>query len=179
MLAKTHIMSTMLTGGIVSFTVPTESLNYFLIALFIGSIFPDIDESGSYIGRRMVFVSLFLSIFIKHRGITHTILILLVYALIGITLHAYYMLGWIPWVTAGFILGNAIHIIGDMTTRSGVAILYPFYTGSLHLMPRLLRLQTGSIIEQAIILPLFSLLMGLTYYHLILEKAQGLLHLVD
>ncbi len=176
MLAKTHIMSTMLTGGIVSFAVPTESLNYFLAVLFIGSIFPDIDENGSYIGRRMIFVSLVLSLFIKHRGITHTILILLVYALIGIALHAHYMYGWISWTTAGFILGNAIHIIGDMMTRSGVAILYPFYTGSLHLMPRPLRLRTGRIIEKAIVLPLFSLLMGLTYYYLLLEKSQGLLH---
>lgn len=47
----------------------------FYIGLFIGTIFPDIDEPESYIGRKFPIFSNLLSIFVEHRGVTHLLFI--------------------------------------------------------------------------------------------------------
>ena len=132
--------------------------------VIFGSTFPDIDEPGSYIGRKLPFISHILNIFIQHRGITHTILILFLYFMMFFFAEMKYKehIGSITEIFfLGFIVGNLGHILGDMTTKSGVTILYPFTSKSFGLLPKRYRYITGSAVEYLVVFPLFSILLFL------------------
>ncbi len=139
-------------------------LMYF-IGVVIGSLFPDIDEPGSYIGRKLFMFSLILSQFIDHRGITHTITICIAYA--GI-LYSTYLMSWLDTnmilLSIGFLVGNIGHIFGDMMTKGGVAILYPLSKKRIGLFPRPMRFYTSGVIERIVIFPLFFLLSAFVIY---------------
>lgn len=51
-----------------------------------------------------------------------------------------------PYVGAGFCAGYLSHLLGDGCTRSGIPLI-PYTAARLHLLPRLLRVRTGSIGE--------------------------------
>lgn len=86
-----------------------------------------------------------------HRGPLHS--------LAGIAL---LWLGWQP--TLALALGMLSHLLGDASTKSGVPLLYP-KPGRWHLLPKDLRLTTGSPEEEAVfgvmLLPLLLLLFEL------------------
>ena len=50
---------------------------------------------------------------------------------------------WGPWVAVGFCAGYLSHLAGDGCTRAGIPLV-PYTTARLHLLPRLLRIRTGS-----------------------------------
>jgi len=132
--------------------------------VLFGSTFPDIDEPGSYIGRKLPFISRILSIFIQHRGITHTLLILFLYIALFFfveTNYKEYIGSMAEMFFLGFIIGNLGHILGDMTTKSGVTIFYPFTSKSFGLMPKSYRYITGSAVEYLVVFPLFSIFLFL------------------
>ena len=75
------------------------------ILFLLGSLLPDIDEPISMIGR-------WFHLPVKHRGLTHTILLLC---------------GLLKWpVFIWLILGCFLHIFWDSFSRMGVCWLYPF-----------------------------------------------------
>lgn len=172
MTAKTHIASSLSMGmGVVIYAA--EVLNYslsifsllvFLVGVFSGSLFPDIDEPSSKIGNKFKIVSEILSLFVKHRGVTHTFLIVLFYFVLGIWLandissFADSEPDIIHILFFGFILGNLFHIIGDMMTKGGVPFFWPISNKNIGLLPKSLRFYTFGIIEMFVVLPLFSML---------------------
>lgn len=89
----------------------------FYPALLLGAIYPDIDMTNSYIGRR-VFLSEIFAYFFSHRTITHSVFIMTI--LFGI---AAYIWG-INAFLAGFTVGFLTHILGDLSNGK-VQILYP------------------------------------------------------
>jgi len=145
-------------------SLPNSTLSgLFLFGVFFGSTFPDIDEPHSHIGRKFPIFSNILSLFIKHRGITHTIIVLFIYCGLFFTLlntlhFDAKMREYIIYSFAGFIVGNIGHILGDMSTISGVSLLYPFTQKSFHILPKFLRYRTGGAVERLFVLPLFTLL---------------------
>ena len=128
-------------------------------------MFPDIDEPHSYIGRRFTIFSQIFSLFFKHRGITHTALIILVYiALIPlISYNPLYKL-----IGIGFIIGNVGHILGDASTKSGVPIFYPIYSKGFGILPKAFRYTTGGGIEYMFVLPAFTLALGYLLFQILL-----------
>ena len=87
--------------------------------VFLGSIFPDIDEPHSKINRWSGFIGKIITYFSKHRGIFHSF-----WPYIIISAFLSYFSSW-PYALA-FFMGYLSHIFSDCLTRMGVAPLYPF-----------------------------------------------------
>jgi len=192
-IAKTHMLSSLSLGMAIPivattlyhFPLPNSILlALFLGGVFVGSTFPDIDEPNSYIGRKLSLFSRFLSLFINHRGITHTILVLFIYyglffALLT-TLHFdAKMREYIIYSFAGFIVGNIGHILGDMTTISGVSLFYPVIRKNIGLLPKPLRYCTGGKVENSFIRPLFTLIfLAESFYLFKMYNGHFIMHLL-
>lgn len=86
----------------------------------LGSLLPDIDHPRSYLGSMFPFLSVPISKLFGHRGFTHS---LMATSILGIAT-AYW---WVsnPLFFGGLLLGYLSHLLADMTTPSGVPLLYP------------------------------------------------------
>jgi len=160
-----------------SFTI----LNYlqFYIFFIFGTIFVDIDEPNSYIGRKLFFISIPFKIFnvlaklfllplslfgiklkninrfFEHRGITHILLTPLIIALIS-----YGVLGYSESISLSmlfFSFGILTHHIGDLITNTGIkSYLFPILIGkNIKIIPN--TFNTNSTIEYV-----FNLLLSVT-----------------
>ncbi|MGB7416267.1 MAG: metal-dependent hydrolase [Thermosynechococcaceae cyanobacterium] len=91
----------------------------------LGGLLPDIDHPESTVGRRVKLLSLPLSAVFGHRGMTHSLLAVII---VGLTL-AFVMqdgeLQALQWVIAPLCIGYLSHILGDGLTPSGVPLLWP------------------------------------------------------
>lgn len=133
-----------------------------LIAL--GSVFPDIDEPNSFIGKKIPVFSHIVSSLFGHRGFTHFLL----FPVILISLGLYVIPLFSLWVYA-FCFGIVMHQIGDMMTKSGIpSYFFPFSYGILKhravLAPSFLRFRTGSGTEMFFVLPLLLSLIALVIW---------------
>ncbi|MDQ0337382.1 inner membrane protein [Caldalkalibacillus uzonensis] len=148
----------MQSSGTLPFTDPL-SYGFFLILVLIGSIFPDIDKFRSRLGRKLWFLSAFISVLFSHRGFTHSLLFIVIMGVSSLwvtqalDVHPVYALGWT--------LGVACHVAGDFMTKGGVALLYPYK--KRFAFP--LSIRTGSLTERGI---LFVLVMINLYLFLLL-----------
>lgn len=91
----------------------------------IGGMMPDLDHPESALGRRMLLVSVPISSLCGHRGVTHSLLavVVLLWLLVAVTtLPAYQHLAWL---ITPLIIGYLSHILGDSLTPSGVPLLWP------------------------------------------------------
>jgi inner membrane protein len=107
-----------------------------------GSLMPDIDRPDSWIGRRLLIIAYPLSLVIKHRGITHSLLMV---AMLGVlaSIHTEPASLWpIPWAAA-FVLGYGVHLLGDAITPQGIPLLWP-WKRAFALPPGI---RTGSLLE--------------------------------
>lgn len=125
--------------------------SYFII--FIYSLLPDVDM---YLNA-------------EHRTYTHTIYsaILLSLPLLFFNFYNDKFILNIDLFLAGF-LSYLGHIAGDMMTRSGVRLLYPFRKNRFFLLPAHLRFKTSSTSEYIILIILILLnSMIINYYHIV------------
>lgn len=97
--------------------VPLEAATIF--AAMAGSAAPDIDHPGSWLGKRLLPVSLLVSAIFGHRGATHSLLAILSMAGLFMSMGAA-----TPWVAA-FALGYLSHLFADFLTPAGVPLLWP------------------------------------------------------
>ncbi|QZT32919.1 metal-dependent hydrolase [Caldalkalibacillus thermarum TA2.A1] len=110
------------SSGTLPFSDPLSYILFFILVL-IGSIFPDIDKLRSRLGRKLWFLSIFMSALFGHRGFTHSLLFIAVMGMISLwmtqalNVHAFYALGWT--------VGIASHVVGDFLTKGGVPLFYP------------------------------------------------------
>lgn len=120
------------------------TLIYFVLVL-IGSIFPDIDRTNSYLGRRIKLLSIPISIIFGHRKFFHSLFfVILVYAAGRVVIE------WQEWelfYLIGFIVGVISHLIGDYLTRRGIPLFYPFTKKYYRFV---VTFKTGSVIEHSI-----------------------------
>lgn len=84
-----------------------------LLALVVGSLFPDIDIATSKLGRYNLFAPL-----MKHRGRMHTIIVLGIIAMPLSLINTNMALG--------FAFGYLLHLIADTFTPMGIMWLYPY-----------------------------------------------------
>lgn len=94
---------------------------WFVIAVLFGSIFVDIDETQSFIGRRTKPLSWIIKALFGHRGLFHS-----VFMAAAIAYGWYYFIG--IEVALGFLAGYVGHLLSDGITQGGVRIFYPLST---------------------------------------------------
>ncbi|PLS19714.1 hypothetical protein CVD28_04690 [Bacillus sp. M6-12] len=179
---KTHVIGGISTGVIAnefliqhtsSGDTATQMLmsSIFVAGSVIGSILPDIDHRGSYLGRRMRIVSTPLTVagevtkqvkkvtntvtgkkgststIISHRGITHTPLLLMGVVAFLLFISRTFMTGMatdlFSYMSIGLGFGIASHIFLDCLTKGGAPLLYPLTSKKFSFLP----LTTGGFLE--------------------------------
>ena len=117
----------------------------------LGSLLPDLDAPSSMVKHLSVAriqpfapVATILSRDLGHRGATHSLLGWLVFAILTFLLAL-----WQPTLWLALVLGYGSHLAADACTKSGIPLLHPRKT-RYHLLPRSLRLTTGSLAEEAL-----------------------------
>ncbi len=142
--------------------LPPEVLNanvgVLAAAAALGALLPDLDASESKIKhlkipntqiKPFMLPALVVSRSDQHRGLLHSFAGLGMMALFFVP--AVFSIGWAP--VAALLLGYFSHLIADAATKSGVRLLYPS-PRRFHLLPPSLRFTTGSMAEDALLLPL-------------------------
>lgn len=126
MKGKTHVIlgtATLLAMAIkypqgISVMGMDMSLYPALLTVSAGSYGPDIDLQQSHLGQKYKLISKHM----KHRGITHTLLVPAICTAIMYTVSAIPLLASLVF---GFMFGWVIHIFADWFNGKGVPILWP------------------------------------------------------
>ncbi|MFB7304607.1 MULTISPECIES: metal-dependent hydrolase [Bacillati] len=146
---RTHFVTSLSVTLPIMTSTDTLSIGS-VLAVGLGAVFPDIDEPHSWIGCRTRGISDFLNKVFGHRGITHSLMgILIVFLTIAL------MVGLSPFkasIGLYFILGYILHIVGDSFSKSGVKWLVPFSEKSFQSGMGVVWYRTGSKIENLIFL---------------------------
>ena len=85
----------------------------------IGSLLPDIDHPSSWVGRRLPVISRPLAAMIGHRGVTHSVVAVLV---------CLFFLRWEGFsrtVIDPLVIGYLSHLAADLLTSSGLRLAWP------------------------------------------------------
>ena len=138
---KTHTITTLTATSFLTLYTPIEATVPLFIGAALGGLFPDIDEPNSFIGqkntvkifnKRFGLSSLIKSIF-GHRGLTHSILAMIVAFIPYFYLTDYSSLDTNSLLyllcsqfLLGFGFGYIFHILGDLITVQGVPLFLPF-----------------------------------------------------
>ncbi|WP_368502668.1 metal-dependent hydrolase (plasmid) [Alkalihalophilus sp. As8PL] len=138
-------------------------LNYLLFLFFvlIGSIFLDIDEPGSKIGRMIPVIPHLFKLLFGHRTISHTLLFIVV--LTGVCYGGLNTLGVADSLlySIGLGIGMLSHAIGDSMTPHGVPLLWPFIPQKIRTP---ITFRTGSYKERLVASVLALVNVGLILY---------------
>jgi inner membrane protein len=110
-------------AGTIYMNFNIEAQPIYLIAGAVGALLPDIDEPKSYLGNKTKSTSFFINIFFGHRGITHSILALLI---LQPLLLLFFMINNINLdILYFFNSGYLSHLLTDLFTKGGIPLLYP------------------------------------------------------
>jgi len=85
----------------------------------IGSLLPDIDHPQSWVGQRLCMISRPLAAMFGHRGVTHSLLAVIVCEL---------LLRWSGFsrpTADAVVVGYLSHLVGDLLTSSGLRLMWP------------------------------------------------------
>jgi inner membrane protein len=104
----------------------------------LGALLPDIDHPGSWVGRRLLPVSVPLAAVFGHRGLTHSLLA------VGGGILALRVEG-LGWGAPPLAVGYLSHLVGDLVS-GGVPLLWP--SRRLFSLPLC---RTGSLAEMGIV----------------------------
>ena len=143
---RTHIIFSFLISLLIINCFNIQNKIIFIVILLIASALPDIDSYKSKVGKKIKPLSFLINIFLGHRGIFHS-LFLLILILLFIMLINYE-------ITAAFFIGYLSHLVLDSLTPEGVMFLYPFSKKRIQGFIR-----TGSLFENI----LFVLLLALCF----------------
>lgn len=132
--------------------VQPEHIAIYAGAAALGALLPDLDAPRSKIGqwsiggvKPFLLPSQAINRSVGHRSLLHSLLALVYVALAGVILSPF--LGW--QISLALWLGYASHLLTDSSTRSGIPLLYP-KPKRFHLLPKKLRIVTGSSAEEVI-----------------------------
>jgi len=132
MLFRTHIVFSLALYFLLSYYIAMPL--YVLIFVLLATAFVDIDIKNSKAGNHWYLRPF--QIFIKHRGLLHSLFIGLLISLIIAAVS--------QWAGFGFFVGYVSHLFLDCWTKSGVALFWPF--------PWKIKgfVKSGGIIEQVV-----------------------------
>ena len=134
----------------------------------VGSLLPDIDHPNARISKYKVAgvpllkaASYATSLFVQHRGPTHS---LLVWAALSLGALLLAIGPGLPCMALAFSLGYLFHIIADGLTRTGVPFLWPFNKDMYGVPPdRKQRFATGSLMEYLVLILVCLIAIGLVF----------------
>lgn len=86
----------------------------------ISSLLPDIDYPASFVGKRLLFLSVPISAVFGHRGITHSLLAVIAAAF------AVIHYGATGFMASAVAIGYLSHLVGDFFANSGVPLFWPY-----------------------------------------------------
>lgn len=118
MRARTHIL---FSGICLLFYIDYFEINNIILfgfLLFFATLFPDIDEAGSAIGKKTQPFSTIINIICKHRGVFHS---LLLPCAMGLTLLFFLQ----TEAAIAIFIGYCSHLVMDMITPAGIYLFYP------------------------------------------------------
>ena len=136
---------------------PAETVGLLIAGAWLGSLLPDADKAGSriYHPRKLerhvwplrvlgwiARIPLRLLMLLGHRGITHSLAACAVVALAASLLSREF--------AAGLAIGYLAHVAADACTPGGVPLLAPLTRRRWWLLPRRIRIPTGSLRELAV-----------------------------
>lgn len=129
MRGRTHLIVGIAAGAAASLALPIED-NTMRLGVFaataIGSLFPDIDNAQSKLGRKIKPISIIINKLFGHRGFIHSPCNLLLILITSIVFMAVFEnFKQLP-ILIGFSIGFITHIILDAITKGGIPFLYPF-----------------------------------------------------
>lgn len=151
------------------FTPPDNSANIGLLVVCaaIGALLPDLDATESKIKhvkvigiKPLVPVSRAINRDFGHRDLLHSLWGWLIWTVIILPLSV--IMGWLPVVALS--LGYASHLLGDACTKSGIHLLYP-RRRKQHLLPKRLRVTTGSDFEEGVFILFIVPVLFLLFYN--------------
>lgn len=137
MMVKTHLaLTTALALAFQENIIPSPTLadiSIFAIGAYLGTVLPDIDEPNSYIGKRSLMLSDVISTLLRHRGLTH---FLIVPGLIWLLGQYFGDFEGINLALNAVAFGWLSHIIGDILVGNGIrGLLFPIYSERITLYP--------------------------------------------
>jgi len=132
MLLKTHLAFAVL--AIILLIQHVQNPVIFIAMVLIATTLPDADSAFSTAGRNIISKSL--RLFVKHRGVIHS---LTTGIIIAIALSIYW-----PIASLGFFIGWSVHILCDSFTKDGVQPFWPLKFTSNGV------LRTGGRIEETL-----------------------------
>jgi inner membrane protein len=113
MLLKTHLAFAVFL--ILLFINHVNNKIVFVILVVLATIIPDLDTKFSTLGNSWIFRPL--QIFVKHRGIIHS---LTTAVFLSILIAFYWPIG-----ALGFFLGYSVHLLLDSFTKDGIQPFWP------------------------------------------------------
>ena len=146
MLAKSHLAFGFLSALIAMPFLNIESKIIFTSLVLLGALLPDIDQPKSTISSYIPIMPRLMSMFIKHRGIFHSIFfaVLIPYAVAYFTIPAYGIAIFIGYIS---------HLLIDGITKQGINFLNPIAKLKISGF-----ITTGTISEIVILLLIISLI---------------------
>lgn len=145
MLQKTHSVAGLVAAELVlvSQHVPFlswEAAGALLLGCLAGPL-ADIDKPGAVMAKLLFPLSAVLRFLdVQHRSLTHSVPFILTLMLLFLPLPPLYYLV--------FITAYASHPLLDLLNEQGVQLLWPI-KGKLRLLPRIIAVDTGSVVETA------------------------------
>lgn len=124
-------------------TMPQENQFLYVSAItassLLGSLLPDIDEPNSFIGKKVWLLSKLIKFTTGHRGVFHTLAIVLIFPLIYFLTkdnEIFLKLSWFPYKNfiIGLIIGYLSHLLMDSMTEMGVPLLWPLTKEKISIM---------------------------------------------
>lgn len=131
---KTHAVAGACTGICTASVLTKIQADYLVVGLItasatIGALLPDIDEPGSYIGRKIKIISIGLKKVLGHRGALHSPLIAVLFSFILLSIKSYInneiFLEYYTAACIGFSVGYWSHLIIDSLTKGGIPVFWP------------------------------------------------------
>ena len=149
MQGKTHIAGGLAAGTLyLLYGEPVESDLLFAGSCMLGALIPDIDHTGSTIGRKVPLLDNVISKVFGHRTVTHSLLFML------ICMYIFSFTDWPFAVETGLLIGIGSHIFLDALTTAGIKLFWP-----LKICVRLPKgIKTGSAAEQVFLLCLIVII---------------------
>lgn len=117
---KTHIVGGLAAGALylnLGGSVSNGAL--FFGSLALGALIPDIDHTGSTIGRKIPLLDNIISAVFGHRSFTHSLLFL------ALSIFLFQQTSWPIEIELGIFLGMFSHMVLDMLTKAGIKFLWP------------------------------------------------------
>ena len=143
MVKTTHIMGGVAFALAIPLITPINEaapLVALTLSAGVAALLPDIDKKNTAISNKHKLVSFVFRLFCTHRGFTHSLLALFLFAGITLPLSTLPYIG--RYIYMGLVLGYFSHLILDMLNPDGVPVLFP-----LKYRLSLMKIKTGHIGE--------------------------------